>query len=59
MIPCSYDDVIFPKDNLFYVNVERDTEINVKTLKITGKVRQRNFFYLNEYYQINRKQAAL
>lgn len=42
MVPCSYDNVVFPKDSSFFVNVEAEMEIVVNTLKISGKVTATN-----------------
>ncbi|XP_071161808.1 protein amnionless-like [Mytilus edulis] len=42
MVPCSYDNVVFPKDSSFFVNVEAEMEIVVNTLKISGKALSTN-----------------
>lgn len=42
MVPCTYDDVLFPKDNTFFVNIESGMEIVVNTLKIIGKAHSTN-----------------
>ncbi|XP_060067105.1 protein amnionless-like [Ylistrum balloti] len=35
-IPCQTDDVVFPKYNSYYVNVESGLTLSINTLKITG-----------------------
>ncbi|CAG5134999.1 unnamed protein product [Candidula unifasciata] len=36
-VPCSYDDVIFPRDHAYFVDLTEDTPmLSVKTLKISG-----------------------
>jgi hypothetical protein len=54
MVPCTYDDVLFPKDNTFFVNIESGIEIVVNTLKINGQVSIKVNLYLLFKYMYDR-----
>ncbi|KAJ8302144.1 LOW QUALITY PROTEIN: hypothetical protein KUTeg_021131 [Tegillarca granosa] len=37
MVPCRYDDVVFPKGHSYFVNLDIGFDLTVNTLKIAGK----------------------
>jgi len=43
-IPCVTDDVVFPKGSSYYVNLGSNYNIQMNTLKVSGKVRKEQMY---------------